>query len=488
VATVDSNGRTIFVADAHRGDGKRFVVHADEKLTAFMELESAIRLYRRNPRDLRLNDFSFPSKNSIDTVQRRPARSARAKSVRRLQSSHLTLLPQDKPRAQVSLALEMVVMKTAANYLIYFSPAKQAVRGAGAPGCDCARADFFAFFTQRKQIQPKTMKTLHSLMAGLRPAFPNVVNRIAIPSLVVAAALAFVQPCAGLSFEFRETDSLAMVHSNAPATLLASGRVLIAGGGSPIADAELYTPRRGTWSATGSLNAARRSHTATLLPNGQVLVAGGADSGGLITSTELHDPTTGTWSVTGSLAEARSEHSATLLADGRVLVAGGFTQFGEGTRSAEIYDPASGIWSATGSLHDDRGVHTATLLQNGQVLVAGGTGSSGDHDSAELYDPASGTWSFTGSLSVEVYAHAATLLPNGAVLVTGGTVSPAAFSTHSELYDPRNGTWTVTGSLNVGRRDHTSILLRNGRVLIVAGATFPASESARTELGGRVRQ
>jgi hypothetical protein len=43
VATVDSNGRTIFVADAHRDDGKRFVVHADEKLTAFLELESAIR-------------------------------------------------------------------------------------------------------------------------------------------------------------------------------------------------------------------------------------------------------------------------------------------------------------------------------------------------------------------------------------------------------------------------------------------------------------
>jgi hypothetical protein len=29
------------IADAHRGDGKRFVVHADEKLTAFLELESA---------------------------------------------------------------------------------------------------------------------------------------------------------------------------------------------------------------------------------------------------------------------------------------------------------------------------------------------------------------------------------------------------------------------------------------------------------------
>jgi hypothetical protein len=43
MSAVDSSGRTIFVADAHRGDGKRFVVRADEKLTAFVEIESAIR-------------------------------------------------------------------------------------------------------------------------------------------------------------------------------------------------------------------------------------------------------------------------------------------------------------------------------------------------------------------------------------------------------------------------------------------------------------
>ena len=38
-----TESRTVFVTNAHRGDGKRFVVHADEKLTAFVELESAIR-------------------------------------------------------------------------------------------------------------------------------------------------------------------------------------------------------------------------------------------------------------------------------------------------------------------------------------------------------------------------------------------------------------------------------------------------------------
>jgi hypothetical protein len=43
VSAVDSSGRTIFVADAH-GDGQRFVVRAEEKLTAFVELESQLAL------------------------------------------------------------------------------------------------------------------------------------------------------------------------------------------------------------------------------------------------------------------------------------------------------------------------------------------------------------------------------------------------------------------------------------------------------------
>jgi hypothetical protein len=42
VSALNSNERTIWIADAHRDDGKRFVARADEKLTAFLELERAI--------------------------------------------------------------------------------------------------------------------------------------------------------------------------------------------------------------------------------------------------------------------------------------------------------------------------------------------------------------------------------------------------------------------------------------------------------------
>jgi hypothetical protein len=46
VSAIDSCGRMIWIADAHRDDGKRFVVRADEKLTAFPELEENMTVQR----------------------------------------------------------------------------------------------------------------------------------------------------------------------------------------------------------------------------------------------------------------------------------------------------------------------------------------------------------------------------------------------------------------------------------------------------------
>jgi hypothetical protein len=47
ISVLDSHGRTIWITDAHRDNGKRLVVRSDEKLTAFLELEQAT---RKSPR------------------------------------------------------------------------------------------------------------------------------------------------------------------------------------------------------------------------------------------------------------------------------------------------------------------------------------------------------------------------------------------------------------------------------------------------------
>jgi hypothetical protein len=93
------------------------------------------------------------------------------------------------------------------------------------------------------------------------------------------------------------------------ATLLADGRVLIAGGQdglTPQAGAEIYDPGTGTFTATGGLAAARIGHSATLLPDNDVLIVGGRGTTGCLASAEMYDPTAGTFSATtGSLPSGR---------------------------------------------------------------------------------------------------------------------------------------------------------------------------------------
>ena len=127
----------------------------------------------------------------------------------------------------------------------------------------------------------------------------------------------------------------------------------------------------------------RSGHTATLLPSGKVLVAGGSDWNNSFSSAELYDPATELWTPTGSLNATNGYVTATLLANGKVLVAGG----GD-SASAELYDPTNGIWTVAGTMTDARGYGlTATLLPNGKVLFAGGLGTNDTLSSAELFDP-----------------------------------------------------------------------------------------------------
>ena len=223
---------------------------------------------------------------------------------------------------------------------------------------------------------------------------------------------------------------------------------------------------------TGNLGTARYGHTATLLANGKVLVAGGQGASSALNSAELYDPATGTFAYTGSMSAARVNHTATALPNGKVLITGGSIS----SVVSELYDPVTGTFSDSGSMLTTRSGHTATMLYTGKVLIAGGTSSDGRD---EIYDPSNG--SFTPTLSTTMrFFHTATLLSDGRVLIVGGSATSGGVPLNTgEVYDPIGNTFTATGTLTAARKNHTAT--NTGVVQLVGGIDSSGNSLGSTE-------
>lgn len=271
------------------------------------------------------------------------------------------------------------------------------------------------------------------------------------------------------------------------ATLLPSGKILIAGGTDGpniLSSAEVYDPTTQTSVATrGPMRDDRDLHSATLLPDGRVLIAGGfttnATSTDSIANAEIYYPDTSLFLPTGTMGVPRRAHTATLLPDGTVLVVGGMTTGGVIIGTSEIYRSTTQVWSASASLPGgaERMGHTATLLKDGTVLVVGGTNAGGPMTSVYRFDPANpgAGWVARASLPHALYQHSATLLFDGRVLVAGGNDGFGEYNA-SYIYDPLADTWTLTDPVNQTpllqpRYGHTATLLPNGTVMMTGGNT-----------------
>ncbi len=121
---------------------------------------------------------------------------------------------------------------------------------------------------------------------------------------------------------FAATGSMTHARYLHTATQLSTGNILITGGedgaGTVLATAEVYNPVAATFTAVGTMTTARALHTAVLITSGPkkgyVLIAGGINNGGNTLSTaELFNPKTGKFSATGSMEVGRSSQDGTAL-------------------------------------------------------------------------------------------------------------------------------------------------------------------------------
>jgi hypothetical protein len=259
------------------------------------------------------------------------------------------------------------------------------------------------------------------------------------------------------------------------------GRILIAGGGTAwrsASETELFDPAEEQWSLTGSMNDARANHTTTLLANGRVLVAGGIDwaTDRVLHSAEVYDPDEGTWKLAGPLATPRTNHCAVVLNSGCVLVAGGAAEadvVGE-LATAEIFDPETGTFRSTNPLHEARRAFRMVKLRDGRIMAIGGShGPIGGRENqlagVEVFDPATESWTRTAPLLEARWGPTATLLRDGTVMITGGMYGRVGRRRSVEFYDPRTERWTSGPPLAQARNGHRDITLKDGRVLIVGG-------------------
>lgn len=306
------------------------------------------------------------------------------------------------------------------------------------------------------------------------------------------------------------------------ATALLDGGALVSGGAS--GDLEVVTPAASRFDRAGQRLGAERLlllgralHSATLLADGRVLLAGGCIgfAGGacnLVTATtEIYDPRLDAFAVGPPLLHARFGHDAVRRGDGTVLLVGGRGDGGR-TPPAEVVDPdelrsfdagviagraaplatgsvlvlgtTAALWLSPGEPALDlpapslpTGAATLTALDDGGVLAAGG--------GLLVFD---GRGTLAGlPAPFPAHNHAAARLADGTVLLSGGdTGGPPSTSAALYFRSPLSA-WSSLPPLTLGGSSDPYLPRRPDRAAAASGqlvitAPSPAGDGRPAEL------
>jgi len=282
-------------------------------------------------------------------------------------------------------------------------------------------------------------------------------------------------------------------------TLLADGRLLVAGGHSGvdnkgIVSAQLYDYNTNTWQAAQSMRNGRWYPTSLTLANGEVLaISGGDTAGALNTLPEVWSPGgisgEGAWrALTSGVASVPYFPMMFVAPDGRAYMAG------PNQATGYLNTTGAGGWTSGPSrTYGGRDYGSAVMYDAGKILAVGGGSPTATAEVIDLNAGGGAAWRGVGSMRVARRQMNATLLADGTVLATGGS-NATGFNTMptdtrvlgAERWNPATERWDTLARQTHYRLYHSNaLLLPDGRVLSV-GSGQPAASGLTDDYTGEV--
>lgn len=300
--------------------------------------------------------------------------------------------------------------------------------------------------------------------------------------------------------------SVAVKTALGTATKLNDGTVLICGGigvekrgffglGGEKVDtvdsAFIFDPATNSFSKVGDMNYSRHSHTATIMADGRVLIAGGYNdsfwkSDKTQAPFEIYDPAKKAFEKSGSIfsrfksIEARQSHTATAIEGGSgILLAGGNHWEGGGlfglikpklkiNKGSEVVRGTK--TEKAGDLTASRIEHAAASVGPRNVLIAGGHDTAGAVGALELYDTATASWTQAGSLA-KARSGCEIAVDGSKALIMGG-YDGTAETASVEVFDADAKALTqVAYTMANARNGFTAVKLKDGRIMVIGGLT-----------------